>query len=100
MVTKFSLTALNGKLFNLSNLIFLGSLGEKWKYNALFTKTAEHYNYNVNNETSNVFQHGFHWTTRRISHNNWRNDTWQMATKRVPLKVLFVGKKARRNFLQ
>ena len=54
MVTKFSLTALNGKLFNLSNLIFLGSLGEKWKYNALFTKTAEHYNYNVNNETSNV----------------------------------------------
>ena len=43
---------LNGKLFNLSNLIFQG---EKWKYNALFTKTAEHYNYNVNNETSNVF---------------------------------------------
>ena len=28
-------------------------------YCALFTKTAEHYNYNVDNETSNVLEHGF-----------------------------------------
>ena len=28
-------------------------------YNALFTKTVEHYNYNVNNETSNVLQHAW-----------------------------------------
>ena len=79
MVTKFSLTALNGKLFNLSNLIFLGSLGEKWKYNASFTKTAEHYNYNVNNETSNVLQHGFneqqdefHTTIEEMTPGKWQ----------------------------
>ena len=69
MATKFSLKALNGKLFrcNLSNLIFSR---EKWKNSALFTKTAKHYNNNVNNKTFNVLQHGFNWTTRRISHNN------------------------------
>ena len=39
MATKFGVTVFTGKLFNLSNFIFLG---EKLKYNALFTKTVEH----------------------------------------------------------
>jgi len=39
MATKFSVTVFNGKLFNLSSLIFQG---EKSKYNALFTKTVKH----------------------------------------------------------
>ena len=39
MATKFGVTVFNGKLFNLSSLIFEG---EKSKYNALFTKTVEH----------------------------------------------------------
>ena len=39
MATKFGVTVFNGKLFNLSSLIFKG---EKSKYNALFTKTVEH----------------------------------------------------------
>ena len=39
MATKFGVTVFNGKLFNLSSLIFQG---EKSKYNALFTKTVEH----------------------------------------------------------
>jgi len=39
MATKFGVTVLNGKLFNLSSLIFWG---KKSKYNALFTKTVEH----------------------------------------------------------
>ena len=38
MATKFGVTVFNGKLFNLSSLIFLG---EKSKYNTLFTKTVE-----------------------------------------------------------
>ena len=39
MATKFGVTVFNGKLFNLSSLIFEG---EKSKYNALFTKFVEH----------------------------------------------------------
>ena len=39
MTTKFGVTVFNGKLFNLSSLIFQG---EKSKYNASFTKTVEH----------------------------------------------------------
>ena len=37
VATKFGVTVFNAKLFNLSSLI-----GEKSKYNALFTKTVEH----------------------------------------------------------
>ena len=37
-------------------------------------------------------------TTRRILQQNWRNDTG--GTKKLSPKVLFVCKKARRNFLQ
>ena len=40
MATKFGVAVFNnGKLFNLSSVIFSG---EKSKYNALFTKTVEH----------------------------------------------------------
>ena len=38
MATKFGVIVFNGKLFNLSSLIFKG---EKSKYNALFTKTVD-----------------------------------------------------------
>ena len=63
------------------------------KYNALLTKTVKHH---VNNETSNVLQHGF---------NNRTNFTQQLkkrhvATKQGPPEVSFVRKKERRNFLQ
>ena len=50
MATKVGLTVFNGKLFNLSNPIFLG---EKTKYNALFTKTIDQYNYKIR-ERSNT----------------------------------------------
>jgi len=56
IATKFGVTVFNGKLFNLSSLIFQG---EKSKYNASFTKTVEHFNHSENNETSDVFQLGF-----------------------------------------
>ena len=36
---KIGITIFNGKLFNLSNLIFYG---EESKYNAMFTKPVEH----------------------------------------------------------
>ena len=38
MATKFGVIVFNGKLFNLSSLIFKG---EKSKYNALFMKTVD-----------------------------------------------------------
>ena len=56
MATKFGVAVFNGKLFNLSSLIFQG---EKSKYNTLFTKPVEHQNRNENNETSHVFKVGF-----------------------------------------
>ena len=60
------------------------------------SSTVQYYNYNVNNETSNVLQHGY---------NNRTNFTQQpkkrhVATKQGLPEVLFVRKKARRNFLQ
>ena len=39
MATKFGVAVFNGKLFNISSLIFYG---EKSKYNALFKKPVEH----------------------------------------------------------
>ena len=56
MATKFGAIVFNGKLFNLSSLIFKG---QKSKYDALFMKTVECQNHNENNETSDVFQLGF-----------------------------------------
>jgi len=58
MATKFALT-----VFNLCNVKFLG---EKPKYNALFMKTVEDHNYNVNKETFNVLQHGFNNFTQQL----------------------------------
>ena len=79
-----------------SYLIFLSSYSKAKNKNALFTKTVEHYDYNVNNETSNVLQHGFNNRTNFTQQSKKRH----VATKQVPPEVLFVRKKARGNFLQ
>ena len=60
----------------------------------LFTKTVEHYNYNVNNETSNVLQHGFN---NKINFTQ-KSKKRHVATKQVPPEALFVRKKARQNY--
>ena len=79
-----------------SCLIFQTSYSKaKNKHTMQFTKTVEHYNYNVNNETS-VLQHGFNNRTNFTQQSKKRH----VVTKQVHPEVLFVRKKARRNLLQ
>ena len=76
-----------------SCLIFQTSYSKAKNKNTMhcLRKHFEHYNYNVNNETSNVLQHGFNNKTNFTQQSKKRH----VATKQVPPEFLFVRKTER-----
>ena len=57
------------------------------------SSTVQHYNYHVNNEASNVLQHGFNNRTNFTQQSKKRH----VATKQVPPEVLFVRSARKRD---
>ena len=92
MAANFGLTALNGKLFNLFNLIY-----SKAKNKNTIPCLRKLPSTTITMKTMKIFFSTVS-TTRRISQKNRRNDT--VGTKQWSPKVLFLCEKARRNFLQ